>query len=82
MTRTALEGFGNRLQSTDNVVVELTGNTMAVLRALSPFVARAVTANSLQVMAIARAHEKTDKFDAGSWRVSMQLGASKYLARS
>ena len=32
MTRTALEGFGRRLERTDEVVIEATGNCMAVSR--------------------------------------------------
>ena len=65
MTRTALEGFGKSLKATDEIVVEATGNTMALVRVLSPFVARVVIANPLQVKAIAHAHVKTDKIDAG-----------------
>jgi hypothetical protein len=55
-TRAALEGFGKRLQSSDEVVVEATGNAMAVVRVLSPFVARVIIADPLQVKAIAYAH--------------------------
>jgi transposase len=66
MTRTALEGFGKGLRSTDEVVIEATGNCMAVSRVLSPFVTRVVIANPLQVKAIAHAHVKTHKFDAGT----------------
>src|SRR3954462_12863793 len=66
MTRTALEGFGKSLYATDEVVIEATGNCMAVSRVLSPFVARVVIANPLQVKAIAQAHVKTDKIDAGT----------------
>jgi len=66
MTRTALEGLGKTLDATDEVVIEATGNSMAVARALSPFVARVVIANPLQVKAIAHAHVKTDKVDAGT----------------
>lgn len=66
MTRTALEGFGKGLHATDEVVIEATGNCMAVSRVLSPFVARVVIANPLQVKAIAHAHVKTDKVDAGT----------------
>ena len=65
MTRAALEGFGKRLQASDEVVVEATGNAMAVVRVLSPFVARVIIANPLQVKAIAYAHVKTDKINAG-----------------
>src|SRR5579883_628046 len=66
MTRTALEGFGKGLNRTDEVVIEATGNSMAVSRVLSPFVAKVVIANPLQVKAIAHAHVKTDKIDAGT----------------
>ena len=48
------------------MVIEATGNSMAVSRVLSPFVARVVIANPLQVKAIAHAHVKTDKVDAGT----------------
>ena len=66
MTRTALEGFGKELLATDEVVIEATGNCMAVSRVLTPFVKRVVIANPLQVKAIAHAHVKTDKVDAGT----------------
>jgi transposase len=39
---------------------------LAVSRVLTPFVARVVVANPLQVKAIAHAHVKTDKIDAGT----------------
>ena len=42
MTRTALEGLGKRLRATDEVVIEATGNSMAVSRLLSPCVAQVV----------------------------------------
>ncbi len=76
MTRTALEGFGKTLQASDEVVVEATGNTMALVRVLSPFVARVIIANPLQVRAIAHAHVKTDKIDAG---VLASLHAAGFL---
>ena len=66
MTRTALEGLSGKLLSTDEVVIEATGNCMAVSRVLSPFVKRMVIANPLQVKAIAHAQVKTDKVDAGT----------------
>lgn len=66
MTRTGLEGFGKSLLASDEVVIEATGNCMAVSRVLSPCVARVVIANPLQVKAIAHAHVKTDKVDAGT----------------
>lgn len=76
MTRTALEGFGKRLLATDEVVIEATGNCMAVSRVLSPFVKRVIIANPLQVKAIAHAHVKTDKVDAGTLA---SLHAAGYL---
>jgi transposase len=47
VTRSALEGLGNRLVATDEVVIEATGNSLAVSRMLSSFVARVVIANPL-----------------------------------
>jgi transposase len=76
MTRSGLEGFGHTLTKTDEVVVEATGNAMAVVRVLSPYVARVIMANPLQVRAIAHARIKTDKIDAG---VLAQLRAADFL---
>lgn len=76
MTRTALEGFGRTLLGTDEVVIEATGNAMAVSRLLAPHVARVVIANPLQVKAIAYAHVKTDKVDAATLA---SLHAAGYL---
>jgi hypothetical protein len=49
---------------------------MAVSRVLAPFVARVIIANPLQVKAIAQAHVKTDKIDAGTLA---SLQAAGYL---
>nr|WP_198031482.1 hypothetical protein [Mesorhizobium sp. LSJC277A00] len=49
----------------DEVVVEATGNAMAVVRVLSPFVGRVIVANPMQVKAIAHDRIKTDKIDVG-----------------
>jgi hypothetical protein len=65
MTRAGLEGFGRSLGKEDEVVIEATGNAMAVVRVLSPYVARVIVANPLQVKAIAHAHVKTDRRHAG-----------------
>jgi hypothetical protein len=65
MTRSALEDFGRNLTKEDEVVVEATGNAMAVVRVLTPYVARVIVANPTQVKAIAYARIKTDKIDAG-----------------
>ena len=40
---TALEGLGKSLRSTDEVVIEATGNGMAVSRMLTAFVARVIS---------------------------------------
>jgi transposase len=77
MTRTALEGFGKSLLASDEVVIEATANSMGVSRVLAPFVARVIIANPLQVTAIAQAHIKTDKIDAGTSLAS--LHAAGYL---
>ena len=76
MTRSGLEGFGRGLSKEDEVVVEATGNAMGVVRVLSPYVARVIVANSLQVKAIAHAHVKTDRIDAG---VLASLRAAGFL---
>jgi len=49
---------------------------MAVVRVLAPYVARVIVANPLQVKAIAHAHVKTDKIDAG---VLASLRAADFL---
>lgn len=79
MTRTALEGFGKGLRSTDEVVIEATGNSLALSRVLTPFVGRVIIANPLQVKAIAQAHVKTDKIDAGTLA---SLHAAGYLPQT
>ncbi|MCW3477928.1 IS110 family RNA-guided transposase [Limobrevibacterium gyesilva] len=76
MTRAGLEGFGRNLAKEDEVVVEATGNAMAVVRVLTPYVARVIVANPLQVKAIAHARIKTDKIDAG---VLASLRAADFL---
>src|SRR6185437_5463526 len=76
MTRAGLQGFGRNLTHEDEVVVEATGNAMAVVRVLTPYVARVIVANPLQVQAIAHARIKTDKIDAG---VLASLRAADFL---
>jgi transposase len=76
MTRAGLEGFGRSVGKEDEIVIEATGNAMAVVRVLSPYVARVIVANALQVKAIAHAHVKTDKIDAG---VLASLRAADFL---
>lgn len=72
----AVVAFGRSLDPDDEVVLEATGNTAAIVRLLKPFVARVVIANPLQVRAIAYARVKTDKIDAV---ILAQLHASGFL---
>ena len=76
LTRDQLNAFGTTLDRTDHVVVEATGNATSVVELLSPYVARVVVANPLQVHLIAKAKTKTDKIDA---RVLAQLYAAGFL---
>lgn len=72
----AVVAFGQSLRRDDEVVLEATGNTSAIVRLLSPFVGRVVIANPMQVKAIAHARVKTDKVDA---KILAQLHAAGFL---
>ena len=72
----ALAQFGKGLRPTDEVVLEATGNTTAIVTALKPHAAKVVIANPLQVRLIAEARVKTDKIDAA---ILAQLYASGFL---
>ena len=56
--------FGRSLAPTDRVVLEATGNALAIARILEPHVAEVVLAHAKQVRAISHARVKTDKVDA------------------
>ncbi|MCM2347817.1 MAG: IS110 family transposase [Acidovorax soli] len=71
-----LERFAQSLRASDEVVLEATGNTAAIVTALKPHVAKVVIANPLQVRLIAEARVKTDKIDAA---ILAQLYASGFL---
>ena len=64
LERSRLLHFAKSLKPEDEIVLEATGNTSAIVRLLSPFVARVVVANPNLVRAIAWAKVKTDKIDA------------------
>jgi hypothetical protein len=68
MTRAGLEGFGRSVGKEDEVVIEATGNAMAVVRVLSPYVARVIVANPLQVKAIAHATSRPTRSMPACWR--------------
>ena len=76
MEHDAVVEFGRSLRADDEVVLEATGNTATIVRLLTPFVARVVIANPLQVKAIAHARVKTDKVDA---KILAQLHAAGFL---
>lgn len=68
--------FARTLGRDDEVVLEATGNTMAIVRLLKPYAGRVVIANPLQVRVIADAKVKTDRIDAA---VLARLHAAGYL---
>jgi hypothetical protein len=59
-----LELFAQSLASDDEVVLEATGNALAVARIIEPHVARVVLAHPKAVEGITGAGPKTDKIDA------------------
>src|SRR5215210_5644141 len=59
-----LEFFARSLAPTDRVVMEATGNALAIARILEPHVAEVVLAHAKDVRAISHARVKTDKIDA------------------
>ena len=76
LVRERVIAFAKRLGKETEVVVEATGNTMAIVKLLAPHVKRVVIANPLQVRAIAHAKVKTDKIDA---MVLAKLHAAGFL---
>jgi transposase len=73
-----LELFAQSLAATDRVVLEATGNALAIARILEPHVAEVVLAHSQDVRAISHARVKTDKIDA---RVLADLLAAGLIPR-
>ena len=76
LVRDKVLAFARTLRSDDEVVLEATGNTMAIVRLLKPHVGRVVIANPLQVRVIAEAKAKTDRIDAAALA---RLHAAGYL---
>ena len=64
MSRAGLEGFGRTLHKEDEVVVEATGNAMAVVRAPEPHVARVIVATRHKSKS-SPMRRWADKIDAG-----------------
>jgi transposase len=75
-TALALEAFARTLRADDQVVLEATLNTQAIVRILRPHVGRVAIANPLRTRLIAEAKIKTDKIDAA---VLAQLLAAGFL---
>jgi len=72
----SLRVFADSLGPEDEVAIEATCNTHAIVRAIEPRVARVVVSNPMKTRAIAEAKVKTDKVDAA---VLAELLAADYL---
>ncbi len=75
-TPEALRVFADSLQPSDEVAIEATCNTHAIVKLIAPRVARVVISNPMKTRAIAEAKVKTDKVDAA---ILAQLLAANYL---
>jgi transposase len=75
-TPEALRVFADSLAPSDEVALEATGNTHAIVRLLAGRVVRVVVSNPQKTRAIAEAKVKTDKVDA---EILAQLLACDYL---
>jgi transposase len=75
-TPEALRAFADSLLSSDEVAIEATCNTHAIVKLIAPRVARVVVSNPMKTRAIAEAQVKTDKVDA---KILAQLLAADYL---
>src|SRR5215213_1621083 len=76
MTPEALRVFADSLAPTDQVALEATGNTHAIVRLLQGRVTRVAVSNPQKTRAIAEAKVKTDRVDA---EILAQLLAADYL---
>jgi transposase len=68
--------FAEGLGPEDEVAIEATCNTHAIVRLIEPHVARVIVSNPMKTRAIAEAKVKTDKVDA---EILAQLLAADYL---
>jgi transposase len=60
-TPEGLRAFADSLLPTDEVAIEATGNTRAIVKLITPLVARVVVSDPMKTRAIAEAKVKTDK---------------------
>jgi len=77
-TPEALRAFADSLLASDEVAIEATCNTHAIVKLIAPRVARVVISNPMKTRAIAEARVKTDKVDA---KILAQLLAADYCRR-
>jgi len=75
-TPEALRVLADSLERSDEVAIEATCNTHAIVRLIAPRVARVVISNPMKTRAIAEAKVKTDKVDAA---ILAQLLAADFL---
>jgi hypothetical protein len=71
-----VRAFANSLAPTDEVALEVTGNTWAIASLLASCAARVVVSNPAKTRAIAEAKIKTDKVDAA---ILAELLAADFL---
>jgi transposase len=71
-----LKAWADQLRPDDQVALEATGNSDAIVAIVAPHVARVVVSNPFKTRAIAEAKVKTDKVDA---RILAQLLAADFL---
>ena len=78
-----LLAWARSLRPDDEVVLEATGNTAAIVRLVAPHVGRVAIANPVQVRAIAWAKVKTDQIDATPrpWPSSTPAASSRRSGR-
>jgi transposase len=75
-TPEGIRAFADSLLASDEVAIEATCNTHAIVKLIAPRVARVVISNPMKTRAIAEAKVKTDKVDAA---ILAQLLAADYL---
>jgi transposase len=77
-----LELFAESLDRQDRVVMESTGNVLAIARILDGYVAEVALANPMQVRAISHAKVKSDRFDARTHARSRSCSRPGYCQQS
>jgi transposase len=74
-TPEALRAFADSVLPDDEVAIEATCNTHAIVKLIAPRVARVVISNPMKTRAIAEARVKTDKVDAAILAQLLAAGA-------